>query len=294
MSAVVACGYFSASAAQHWVEATAAPLVLDSAMRGNAATAPPRANLPTPKSKLGEPLAARNIFCSECVRVTGPKPPDATEHNQDGIPSTKLPIQLLVTNVAQRSDWSFATIRNPQSGHQGAFGVGDVIPAQGGGAIASIQGSSVVFHNVTTKRLEKVSLVPPREKAEKGGSSSSKAPKDRATGRGIRKLNATTYELDRDLVTRTLRNFRSVRGARFRPYVRRGKMLGFRAYGVRPNSIPAQMGLRNGDVITGANGEALDSMDAMLSFYRKLRELSRVEVSVDRRRKPMTLTYVLK
>lgn len=197
-----------------------------------------------------------------------------------------------MTNVAQRADRSFATIRNPQSGHQGAFGVGDSIPVAGGGAIETIEPSSVVFHNPTTHRLERISLLL-RSTARKGGAISRNAPA-RATGRGIRKLGPHTYELDRDLVTRALRNPRSVHGARFRPYARGGKLRGFRAYAVRRGSLPAAMGLRSGDIIVGANGEALDSMDALLGFYTKLRQLDRVEVSIQRRGTPVDLTYVMK
>lgn len=198
-----------------------------------------------------------------------------------------------MTNVAQRADRSFATIRNPQSGHQGAFGVGDAIPVLGGGPIKTIGSSSVVFHNPATNRLERLSLLPP-ETASKGGSHSQRKPQARATGRGVKQLGPHKFELDRDLVTRALRNPRSVRGARFRPYARGGKLLGFRAYGVRRGSLPAAMGLRAGDIIVGANGEALDSMDALLGFYRKLKELNRVDVSIQRRGKPVELTYVLR
>jgi len=288
---VAVCGLLTASAARHVAEANATPLPIDDVVRSKAAAAPVKTT--PPSSKQGEPLAARNMFCSSCVRLppAGLTPPGAPE--PDGIPRTSLPIELLVTNVAQHSDRSFATIRNPQSGHQGAFWVGDSLPVRHGGSIRTIAASSVIFRNTQTKRLERVSLVAPNESVKKGDKKSSD-PKARLANRGIRKLNATTYELDRDLVKRTIANFRSVRGARFRPYVRKGKLVGFRAYGVRRNSIPASMGLRNGDVITGANGEALDSMDAMLGFYRKLGELSRVTVSIDRRRKPMTFTYVLK
>lgn len=76
--------------------------------------------------------------------------------------------------------------------------------------------------------------------------------------------------------------------ARIRPIAR-----GMSISGIRSNSIFRRLGLRNGDVIVGVNGEKLKSVEDALSLYHGLQTGSQVTINLERRRRPVTITYAI-
>lgn len=256
------------------------------------------------RSKSGATLAARNMFCSDC-QPEEPAPDTGTEPvDPNAVPITSLPLQLLATNVARNEQHSFATIRNTQTSSQGAYWKSYEIP--GAGKVERISGSYVDFHNPSTNRLERISLLdtarpappPPPVAAAEPERPSSNEPQDEMTAmldQGIRKLSEDSYEVDRTLVNNLLANPMSVaRGARIVPSVKDGQPNGFKLYAIRPNSVYAKIGLRNGDTISSVNGFDLSSPDKALEVYTKVREASNLTVSVIRRGKPTTLNYSIR
>src|SRR5688572_19910424 len=74
----------------------------------------------TRRSKAGEPVAARNVFCSDCVA----KEPEAIAQaptDPNVIPETTLPLVLVATSVGPNPEASFATIQNSTTQGQGAY-----------------------------------------------------------------------------------------------------------------------------------------------------------------------------
>ena len=68
---------------------------------------------------------------------------------------------------------------------------------------------------------------------------------------------------------------------------------GMRISRIRRNSLFQKLGLRNGDVIVGVNGQKIGSVDDALSLYRGLQSGSRVSIDLERRRRPVTITYTV-
>jgi general secretion pathway protein C len=60
---------------------------------------------------------------------------------------------------------------------------------------------------------------------------------------------------------------------------------------IRSNSIFRRLGLKNGDIITGVNGAKISSVEDALSLYYGLQSGSRVTLDLERRRRPVTITY---
>ena len=56
----------------------------------------------------------------------------------------------------------------------------------------------------------------------------------------------------------------------------------------------AKLGLSNGDTIQKVNGFELTSADKALEVYSSLRDAKSLMVSIERRGKPVTLTYTIK
>jgi hypothetical protein len=111
----------------------------------------------------------------------------------------------------------------------------------------------------------------------------------------IKNVNDTTYEIPAAVRDGVLDNpVPFAKGARVVPAVKNGKPDGFKMYAIRPSSIYAALGFTNGDTIHMINGMTLDSADAALDAYTKLRNAKRVTVEITRRGKPITLTYTFK
>ena len=70
-----------------------------------------------------------------------------------------------------------------------------------------------------------------------------------------------------------------------------GAYNGFKLVGVRPNSLYRALGIRSGDVIKKINGEELDSPSKVLDLYTRLKEESRIVLSISRRGQPQDLSY---
>ena len=278
--AVSLCAYFAAGAAGHVVEAR---YLVDSP--------PPRLAEPRPAparvaSKAGGALAARNMFCSTCASVeSGPGGPEP----DGGIPLTTLPLELVATNLSEPALWSFATIRaTSASGQQGSYWLGDSVP--GGGPIESIGATQVVFVNDASARRERLSLlsVAPEVAPPRRGRSASPYSDQ------IRKVDATSFEIDRALVKQLMLAPPSDVGARVRPVSADGKVAGFKVYAIRRQSLLAALGVKNGDIIEAVNGMELTTPDKLLEIYARLREADNFEVRVARAGNPVTMRYAIR
>lgn len=81
------------------------------------------------------------------------------------------------------------------------------------------------------------------------------------------------------------------RQVRIVPSVQDGEQDGFRIHGVRPGSVHDRLGLKNGDVIHGINGQPIDTPDKALQAYARVKEAERLELDVSRggERRKLTL-----
>lgn len=300
----VACAALAARGVSHIL---AGAFLSDSAELAEIEPPKPGARQPAreTRGKSGAELAVRNMFCSTCVPEEPTADPGETPADPNAVPITSLPLQLLATNVARNEAHSFATIRNTQTASQGAYWKDYEIP--GAGKVARIAGSYVDFHNPSTNRLERISLLdtarpsaPPPAVASRPEPTppSRNEPQDELTAmldQGIRKVSEDSFEVDRSLVNNLLANPMSVaRGARIVPSVKDGQPNGFKLYAIRPSSVYAKLGLRNGDTISSVNGFDLSSPDKALEVYTKVREASNLTVSVIRRGKPTTINYSIR
>jgi general secretion pathway protein C len=79
--------------------------------------------------------------------------------------------------------------------------------------------------------------------------------------------------------------------ATIRPHIEDGRPAGISITGIRPNAIFRKMRLRNGDVITGVNGRAIESVDDAVSVFEDLTSSSEIKVDIKRRGRRQTLDY---
>ena len=70
-----------------------------------------------------------------------------------------------------------------------------------------------------------------------------------------------------------------------------GKINGFRIVDIQENSLYTKLGVKNGDIIEGVNGEPLDSPAKAMELYNSLNNQSQVRLQVDRNGTTSTMTY---
>jgi general secretion pathway protein C len=292
---------FAAKLVNHVAEAK----LLPDSKRGPKVTPPaPSPSAPVAaRTKDGKPLVDRNMFCSSCLP---PVPVAATPLgpvDPNVVPMTSLPLLLVATHVTDQkfAKEAFATILNTASQKQGAYWLEQEIP--GAGPVVAIHYKYVDFTNKATGRKERISITGEPPPATTAPAVVAENPPPAGEGddltaaidSGIKKIDETTYEIDRSLVEKVLANPMAVaKGARVMPSSKNGEPNGFKLYAVRPSSVYAKLGFANGDTLHAINGMELNSMDKAMEVYSKVRDAQSLQVNVTRRGKPVTLSYTIR
>ena len=109
---------------------------------------------------------------------------------------------------------------------------------------------------------------------------------------GIAKVSETEYTIEQEEINDVMGNLSKVATqARIVPSFKNGKPNGFKLFSIKPGSLYTKIGLRNGDVVQRINGYDMDSPDKALEVYQKLQDSKSITVEIQRRGKPMTMSY---
>lgn len=79
--------------------------------------------------------------------------------------------------------------------------------------------------------------------------------------------------------------------ARIRPHFQDGKPAGLVITRIQDNSIFSEMGLENGDVIVGVDGNPIQSVDDALQLYQGMKESSGVKLQIVRQGQEQAIEY---
>jgi len=118
---------------------------------------------------------------------------------------------------------------------------------------------------------------------------------DPAIAKGIQKISATEFNVDRGVVDKILENQADLmKQARIVPEQENGKMVGIRLFGVRPETLLGVLGMENGDRLQTINGFDMTSPEKALEAYARLRTADQLVVQVNRKGSNMNLDYNIK
>ena len=243
-----------------------------------------------PKKKLYKSrykIARRNIFCSNC------EPTKEVEKKETAVASV-MDAKLLVTLVSPDDpNWSMAAIRLKEPARVMMVTVGQKV---GDAEITRVETRRVELRR--NGRLEYLELYGEGGEVKKKPTPSKRRRRRGVANKydkGIKKIGPNRYEVERKLVNEFLQNAAMAgRGAKIVPNMKGGKPNGFRLYAIRPYSIFAKLGIRNGDVIRAVNNQDITSPDKALELYTKLRGASHLTISLNRRNKPVTMHYTIR
>lgn len=226
---------------------------------------------PKPSPDTYTPIAERNLFGSASAASTA-----EVQINVEELEPTKLDLELIGT-VSGTGDFDYAVIEEKKKRKQGLFKAGDtvadatIIKILKGKVILRIGGKDEVLLMKDTYAGQVKPATGSTGKGQPGGSIQvSKGDIDHA------------FQNMNDLLAQV----------RVRPYFSGGKPDGFMVNRIKSGSLFEKMGLKNGDVIRGFNGEPLQSADKMLGLYSTMKSGSEVTLNIKRRGKEEELRYV--
>jgi S1-C subfamily serine protease len=82
-------------------------------------------------------------------------------------------------------------------------------------------------------------------------------------------------------------------GARIVPAMKNDELAGLKLFAIRPDSVWAALGFRNGDVLLDVNGHTLRSPDAALEAYAALKTADQLHFTLERQGRPASVTVTI-
>ena len=212
----------------------------------------------------------RNIFGS-----SDRTPEEVKAEEIEALEPTSLKLALLGT-VAGSPQNAVAVIEETDKKKQGLYKVGD-----------SIQNAIIkmILRGKVVLRVEnRDEILTMEEEAVRSTEKEHLASRPR--GRG------TTITVRRSDLQESLKNINKLLSqVRIRPHFRDGKPDGLSISRIKPGSIFAKLGLKNGDIVQGMNDSSIESPDDILDLYKKLKSGSRVELQIKRKGQTKTINY---
>ena len=84
-----------------------------------------------------------------------------------------------------------------------------------------------------------------------------------------------------------------MKDVRIRPHFKNGQPEGMAVSGIKSDSIFRKMGIRNGDIILGVDGQKIESVDDAMGLYGNLRSASEIKLDIKRLGQVQSIEYVI-
>ena len=218
-------------------------------------------------------IVDRNIFVTEEAA-----PEESSVEELEELEPTSLKIALLGTVVGGQQD-GFAVIEEVGKRKQGLYKVGD-----------SVEGATVrriLRGKVVLRVNDKDEVLTMKEEPASGGEP--EYPKEPSAEK------ESTVVVKRSEVDESLKNVHQLLSqVRIRPHFTDGVAAGLAISNIKPGSIFARMGLRNGDIVQGLNGRNIQTPDDVMEVYQRLKSGSRVTVQVMRDGEEKIINYQIR
>jgi len=194
-----------------------------------------------------------------------------------------LGLKLVGTVVANKPEESSAIIEDLTSRKQEVYREGD--------EVKNTRIKRILRHNViiNTGTRDEVLTMLPEESTEK-----SSAPARPTRGRPKPASGTSSIQLDREELESQMADLNELmQQVRIRPFMEGKNPAGFLVSNIKPGSLFSKMGLRNGDVIQGVNGETITTPDQAIELYESLMEGGAIDLDIKRGRRTQKLRYAV-
>ena len=216
------------------------------------------------------PIMKRNIFGSgEDVSK------EMLAEEIENLKPTSLNLALLGTVSGDRQN-AFAVIEEMSKKKQALYKVGDSVQ---GAVVKKILRGKVILRVKERDEIltiEEGAALREKEKFPQLATSS----------------KADTIMVSRSTVQESMKNVHSLLSqVRIRPYFRDGKADGLSVTNIKSGSFFAKLGLKNGDVVQGIDGNIIKSPEDVLEMYKKFKLGSQVALQIMRNDEQKTINY---
>jgi type II secretion system protein C len=200
---------------------------------------------------------------------------------------TTLPFNLVGTVILQDELKSIATIEDKSASLVYPVRATDEIPSKA--KILSIEPKRVVFVNLSSNRKEFVDL--PDDSA--GNPRISVGTKTAASSTpGIEKTSPTSFNIAKTEVDKALGDLNNIlTQARAVPNFENGQPAGYKLFQIVPGSIYDKLGLQNGDVIAGFDGQPITDPGKAFEALGNIRNTPHLEIQIKRNGVASTMAY---
>jgi general secretion pathway protein C len=190
--------------------------------------------------------------------------------------------------VTGQNGRAYAVIEDTKTRQQNLYHIGDSIQ----NAVVKLILREKVVLNVDD-RDEILAMEEIRGRRASARSTQQNIRASSATGR---KLPVSSYprkiKLQSDQIQSAMENLgQLMQQATLRPHIEDGQPAGISITGIKPNAIFRRMRLRNGDVITGVNGNSIGSVEDAARVFEELSSGSDIQLQIKRRGREQTLDY---
>ncbi len=249
-----------------------------------------------------DPILSRNPFDSQTGPLKGQVAFDLPQVPLDLTDPSNLPqcdgVKILIIVASTNPDWSFCALTSPGDPKS-------VLRRRGGdfaGKTVEFVGWNRVVFKQPSNQYCQVELLrpagaPPPVAALPPAVIPAGAPPpiDPSISKGISRVSATEFNVDRGVVDKILENQAELmKTARIVPEQENGKVVGIRLFGVRPDTLLGVLGMENGDRLEKINGFDMTSPEKALEAYARLRTADHLTINVNRRGAPLNLDYNIK
>lgn len=221
-------------------------------------------------------IVERNLFGTKATKNA----PPAQKIDLEGLQQTRLQLTLWGT-VAGGDQKAYAVIEDKKTRQQKLYHVGDTVQ---NATVKLILREKVVLR--VDGRDEILEMEKPKT-GSKGGFASAGGNNSHLIPRTRQKIT-----LRRSMLEDATRDVsKLMTQVNIRPYMEDGQPAGLALSNIKPSSIFRRMGLRNGDILVGVNGQEIRSLDDALGLYENLKTSSSVTVAIKRRGRLRAIEY---
>ena len=233
-------------------------------------------------------ITARNIFNSSTDQAAAA--PAAEKVDIDKLKQTELKLKLWGT-VTGHDQQAYAVIEDTKTREQNLYRAGDSIQ----NAIVKL----ILREKVVLRVNDRDEILAMEEASGRASGSGAAVRRNLAALGGTPpRLPVSSYprkiRLQSAQVQQALGNLgQLMEQAQLRPHIENGQPAGISLTGIKPNAIFRKMRLRNGDVITGVNGNSIESVEDAVQAVEQLSSGSGIQLQIKRRGREQTLDYTI-
>ena len=245
----------------------------------------PTGNIQNPESYY-QLILTRNLFDLKNTKEEDGSDPGL---DVDSLEQTRLNLKLWGT-VSGVGHQAYAVIEDTSRREQNLYRKGDNIQS------ATIK---MILREKVVLSVRGKDEVLEMEKMENGSSSpfsaSMRSRTSVASSLGSRSMPTQRITLQRSMIDESIQDINKLMTqVKIMPHLENGQPSGLSVSNIQPNSIFRRMGLRNGDIIMGVDGENIQSVDDALKLYQNLTNSEGVKVQLKRRGRERNIDYSIR